>query len=250
MANAAYINNEMQPFIVYGPYGYGKTSYAIKFLAEVYGKYNPQGMCIEPNYDWIEIKKHIYFHPTDFLAKLLSMAGKENRERAIVFDDAGVALSSYSWHDKFVATFAKYLNVVRTHFNCVMFTSPDPVCIIKRVRGMPQLITIKIYKSNSGNVPSHRWLRQAQGYRWWKLPDGKKSGVKPIFMDKFSAKLPDDLYVQYMEMRRDYADYAVLMMKKELELCEKHGVTEANSTRPMDFIPSISQKIGEETNIP
>jgi len=56
------------------------------------------------------------------------------------------------------------------------------------------------------------------------LPDMKKSGVKPIFNDDFSCKLPDDIYEKYMELRKEYADYAVIMMKKELQLLKKSGL--------------------------
>lgn len=246
LINRSWANFEMQPFIVYGPYGYGKTSYSIKCIAEAYGEYK-DGICIAPNYDWDMIKGHLYFHPKDFLAKLMSMAGSDRREKMIVWDDAGFWLSSYEWHEKFISLFARYLNVVRTHFSCVMFTTPTPTCVIKRIRGMPQLISIKIWKAKTEdeNRESSRWARIGQAYRWWLLPDGKKSGVRSVYQDKFSAKLPDEVYAKYMELRRDYADMAIIMMKRELEVYTKEGT---DPKKDFEGRPVPSKVIGEETS--
>lgn len=238
LINKAWNNFEMQPFIIYGPYGFGKTSYAIKCLAEVYGEYK-DGVCIKPCYDWEVIKSHLYFHPKDFLNKLMSMSGTKQREKIIVWDDAGFWLSSYEWHEKFISLFARYLNVVRTHFSCVMFTTPSPTCVIKRIRGMPQLISIKIWKAYSDKQSEYsKWARMGQAYRWWLMPDQKKSGVKSMYQDRFSAKLPDDIYEKYMELRRDYADMAIIMMKKELSEYDKQGIDpKKDFTKVIPMIP-------------
>jgi len=243
LINKAHLFNEMRPFIVYGPYGYGKTAFSIKVLAQVYGKYDEDGNLVEPCYDWHVIRNHLFFHPKEFIDALLdsekikSQHEYDNEKiKCIVWDDAGFWLYSLMWYDRFVKAVGQYMNVARTHFSSIIFTTPSPNNVIKKIRGLPQLITVKIMKASNDRFPSQRFRRIARGYRWWRLPDMKKQGVKPLFEDRFSCKLPDDIYEEYMKMRSEYADYAVLMMKKELEILQKDGLT------PESFIFRESEK--------
>jgi len=205
-----YKYNLFQPFIIYGPYGYGKSSFSIKILMQVYN-----------TTDWDTLRNYIFFHPREFINALVKIMKSGEREKCIVWDDAGFWLYNLEWYDRFVKCVSKYLSVARTHLASIIFTTPTPTMVIKKVRDLPQLLTTKIIKLSNDRFPSQRYKRRAITYQWWRLPDMKKSGVKPKFVDDFDCRLPDDIYEQYMNLRKEYADYAILMMKQTLKDLER-----------------------------
>jgi len=221
MINKAYKYNEFKPFIFYGPYGYGKTSLSIKVLAEVYGKYDENGVLVEPCYDWNVLSKHFVMHPKDFINHLSHLVYNGGREKCLVCDDAGLWLYSLDWYNPFVKGVSKYLNVARTHFASIIFTTPAPQMILKKIRALPDVIAVRIQKCDNDLYESRRIKRLAVGYHWWISPDGKKSGVRTVFQDSFNILLPDDIYKCYCEMRQKYVAWAVELLKRELEAFEK-----------------------------
>jgi len=211
----AYKNNEFRPFIFYGPYGYGKTSLAIKVLAQLYGEWDGDKL-IKPCWDWEVLRDKIVMTPPEFVEKMKQLVSQNKRDLCLLADDAGLWLFALDWYDPFVKAVTKFLNVARTCLASVIFTTPLPTMILGKVRGLPQLISVKIVKA-TGNPEKHaRWMRYATGYRWVVLPDMKKTMVKVVFRDRFYCKLPDDIYKKYCELRQQYVDSAVYYLKKEL----------------------------------
>ena len=203
----AWENDEFIAVIVYGPQRIGKTAYSLKVLAEVMGK---NGV---PDYSIATAKRNLVFPPKQFLERVESITMKEPM---IVWDDAGMWLYALDWYDPWVKAVAKYLNVVGTDLAAVIFTTPLPTWVISKLRGLPQVITIKIIKTGA----SH-FARRATAYRSWMAPDMKKTGVRKIFYDNFSCKLPDRLYRWYHPIRKGYADEAKSMMRGLLEKQDK-----------------------------
>jgi hypothetical protein len=248
MINKAFKYNEFKPFIIYGPYGYGKTSYSIKVLSELYGKYDENGNLVEPCYDWNVLSKHFVMHPRDFINHLSRLVNNGGREKCLVCDDAGLWLYALDWFNPFVKGVSKYLNVARTHFASIIFTTPTPQMILKKIRGLPDAIAVRIQKADNDQYECHRVKRYAVGYLWWISPDGKKSGVRTVFQDQFSIMLPDSVYNAYCEMRRKYVAWAVELLKRELEAFEKGGKLVKKVEVSSELLEAV-KNIGESENI-
>jgi hypothetical protein len=178
-------------FIVYGPVRYGKTAYAMKTLAQVQQTWNPD-----------ILKKYIVFKPEDFITKVKRLREKKEKQSLLIWEDAGVWLNCMKWNDPLVIAISKYLDVSGTDWGGIMFTTPLPGHVIRRIRGLPDCITVKIIKEKDDpNKP-----RLANGYKMSMLPDLKKSIVKPVFNDRFSALMPNVFYSWYQNYRRMFTD--------------------------------------------
>jgi len=200
-----YKNDEFKTIIPYGPLGCGKSTYAIKVLAEILGT---------PKYpDYEAVKDYIVFHPKDFIDRCMN---HEGREHAIIWDDAGLWLHALDFNDPFVKAVGKYISVARTDWAAIIFTTPLPTWIFSKVRDVPDAITLKVRKNIGGSKKQYRY-RQAVAYRFWKSPDLKHSGVKSLWIDDFKGMLPDDFFKWYKPLRDKYATLAKQLMKKELE---------------------------------
>lgn len=195
---------ECKFFIVYGPLRYGKTAYAMKTLAQLHGTWDPK-----------ELSQYVVFTPIDFLLKIKRLRNR-GKQLLLIWEDAGVWLNSMKWNDPLILAISRYLDVVGTDFAGVMFTTPMPSHVIKRVRGIPQCTTVKIHKLNDNASKP----RLALGYRMWMLPDCKKSGVKPIFEDRYSALMPNVFFDWYQKERQSYANETFKEIETELY---KHG---------------------------
>lgn len=208
MINTLYAQNEFKPFIVYGPLGIGKSSYAMKCVAEVYGG--------SDTLNWEAVKSHLVFHPRDFVDCCTKMIEKSQRDKVLIWDDAGLWLNSLEWNSPFIRAVTKYFNVARTNWAAIILTSPLPTYVIKKIRGLPDAITIKIIKT-SNDVDNPQRCRRGKGYRFWIAPDMVKSGVRLIFEDNFTAILPNKFYYWYQPVRDRYAKEAVSYMRRELD---------------------------------
>ncbi|MFA5365710.1 MAG: hypothetical protein WC325_11070, partial [Candidatus Bathyarchaeia archaeon] len=136
MINHAYYHDEFQLFIVYAPLGYGKSAYAVKVLSELYNK------------DWEKVKQYIVFPPKDCVSKCVEMNKTGKREKAIVWDDAGLWLFALQKNDVFVQAVIKYMNVARTNWGAMILTTPTPSWITYKMRNFPQHINVKIIKAS------------------------------------------------------------------------------------------------------
>jgi hypothetical protein len=218
----AYKNNEFQSFIVYGGLGYGKSSYSLKTMFQVYG-----------TWDWEEHKKHLCYTPQEFIN--IIKAAKE-REKLLVWDDAGVWIFNLDTYDPFIKTLTKWFSVARTKFAGVIFTSPSPMWIVRKIRYLPQCMIVKIVKS-SGSSPR---LRTAKAYLNWTAPDFKKTGVKLKWEDHFNVRLPDDYYAKYNPYRESYAQIIQDSIEKELNAQTKRALKKAGMEKDFSDSQNIS----------
>ena len=84
----------------------------------------------------------------------------------LIWDDAGLWLMALEhWHP-FVRAVIKYLNVARTNWASLIFTTPLPTWVIKKIRGFPQAVTLKIIKTRSDKEYPNR-ERMARAFRYW-----------------------------------------------------------------------------------
>jgi hypothetical protein len=191
----AHWNNECQNFIAYGALGYGKTSYALQVLMEIYDTEDPA-----------VLEKYFAFTPEEFLKMV---RGFKKQVPAVVWDDAGVWLYYMDYAQTMTKQLSKMMQMVRTKTASTIFTTPTPTLILGKLRNFPQTLTLKIIKT-SGNSPLSR---RANGYRSWFLPDFKHSGVRKVYEDDFSVMLPNAVYEWYNKKRLGY----VKMLEDEIE---------------------------------
>ena len=203
----AYKKNECRVFIVYGPLGIGKTTYACKVLAELYGTKG------KPN--WDAVKSRIVQTPRQFVEKCEYMMDNHIRDMSLVWDDAGLALLALEHWSPFVRATVKYLNVMRTNLASLICTTPLPTWIIKKIRGFPLCITLKIIRATSDKRRPARH-RIAKAYRFWVTPDMKKTGVMRVYEDHFTALMPNAFYDWYKPYREAYAARAIRNLREQL----------------------------------
>ena len=176
----------------------------MKVLAELYQN------------DWEKVKQFIVFHPKDFVMRCLEMSEKHKREKAIVWDDAGLWLFAMQHNDIFVQSVIKYLNVARTNWAAMILTTPTPSWVIFKMRNFPQNVRIKIIKTHS-DLQGVQRLRMAKAYKSWMAPDFRHSGVRNYYQDNFDATMPQDFYEWYRPVRDGYARQANELMQKSLK---------------------------------
>lgn len=199
MIKQAFNTDQFFLFIIYGPLRYGKSSYASQVLAELFGTWDPE-----------VLKNYIGCEPREVLNRWMT---QRKKELAYCWDDAGLWLHALEWNSPFVRAVGKYLNVAGTDWGGLILTAPLPTWVAKKIRGIPQAITIKIMKC-SGHQPTRRIAR---AYRHWTHPDMKKTGVKKIYEDEFDVMLPQNYYDWYRPYRSQFARTAKQLMYDELK---------------------------------
>ena len=229
----AWVNYEYFGLVVYGPLRSGKSSYSIQALAEVYGVVNTPGwkkalyLLDWPSWvdwflenvelDWDAWKRFMVFKPREFVAKVKETNSEQRL--LLIWDDAGFWLSHYDYHNPFLKAVAEYMNVLASDWASVIFTTPNPKWLLTHVRNLPGGHTGRVSKA-TGN-PYQRTLRYMKVYEGWMAPDLKKTGVRPIFIDHFDVKLPNDVFQEYDAVRRSYAEEAKKRMWETLEHIEQ-----------------------------
>lgn len=140
------------------------------------------------------------------------------REPVYIWDDAGYWLHSMNWNDPLMISIQQYFNVVGTDYNTVILTSPSAKWVLSKISNMPEMIRVTIAKRDGGRGDSDSRLfsRRAKGYKRWESPDLKRGGVNKKFVDDFSCKIRDEVYVEYKPVRDHYARQAKLQIAKNL----------------------------------
>lgn len=178
--------------IVYAPRGYGKSTFAIKTVFDLY--HNGFGFSHDEAYskalectlyDLPEITKRIKHH-----------LDLDSPAPALIFDDAGVYFSGqnygmrYKWH----GLLKSFLDTIRLASSCILMTTPNPQDLASYVRRHDDLmVTIKKESSN--------YQRKAVLYDRYTLPSGT-SRVKKIAETEYSCFLPNKFYTLYSVKRK------------------------------------------------
>jgi hypothetical protein len=163
------------------------------------------------------------FKPREYVMKVRETSRVQRL--LLVWDDAGFWLSHYDYHNPFLKAVSEYLNVSASDWASIIYTTPNPKWVLTHVRNLPGGHTGRVTKV-TGN-PYQRTLRYIKVYKGWVAPDLKKSGVNLVFQDHFDVRLPDDVFKEYDEVRRSYADEAKQRMWETLSYIEKAYGAEA-----------------------
>jgi hypothetical protein len=208
----SYLNDDFHPIIVYGDLRIGKSVYTTKALEQA----------LDYLFGWkltpTNLNRFMGWNPEENVESWLN---EEERMPCYIWDDAGYWLHSLNWTDPTLISIQKYMNVVGTDYNVLIFTTPDPSWILSKIANMSGMVRVKIVKrSGSANITQlqeyRRFARRGIGYKPWKSPDLKRGGVNKVLDDEFSCKMPDRLYEWYKPIRLSYAKKAKLEIMKNL----------------------------------
>ena len=206
---SAYLKDDFMLVIIYGELRMGKSAYALKVLGQVYDYLKDRPLSIDL------VDQYLGWHPAEVVDDWFDI---EKRIPMYIWDDAGYWLFSLQWHDPLLIAVQRYMNVIGTDMNTLVLTTPDPTWILKKIVAMPGAIRVKVYKRDGGQYdnPSRLYSRHARGYKPYRSPDLKKTGVNRILDDDFSCYIPDDVYAVYFPKREHYARMAKLEIRKVL----------------------------------
>jgi len=195
----AFLNDDFILVIIYGPLRMGKSAYAMKVMGQVYDYFYGKPLSVDL------ITNYMGFHPSEVVDDWLSFGDK--RIPMYVWDDAGYWLYSLDWNDPLLKAVQKYMNVVGTDMNCLMLTTPDPTWILSKILNMPGTVRGQIFKRQGDSVDHPSWIyaRRCRGYKPYRMPDLKKTGVNVLWEDDFSCRIPDEVYEYYYPLRHGYA---------------------------------------------
>lgn len=168
---------------IYGDLGIGKTTYALKVLAEYYNDWHKALNSIVSLDEFIDIVEDAKDH--HYIAD------------PVLIDDATLELYYLDFSNKEVKKFIKILTIARLLIKAVVLTLPDNCLLIKKLRSFEGSYSVKIIKADGHNG------RIAKIYKHYTLPDGR-SYIKHIGNDFFTARMPDDIYKQYLKIRNSF----------------------------------------------
>ena len=214
-----YVYDGFFGLIVEGKQRIGKSSYVSQAVAESFGRWEqePKIRCIEPNYE--EVKKWMVFPPKDFLDLVLTV-GVGRKERVAFWDDAGFWLFALDWYDPFVKTISKYIQLAGRQFGSLILTTPSQKLISGKVlEALPSVLLGRVVKIG-GDERLYR-PRKCTIYKRWSYPDGKKGGVKKVWIDNFNAILPDEFFNWYKPKSDHYMDVGLQILKREIRKVTK-----------------------------
>lgn len=191
-------------FMVCGRRGIGKSVYSV---IAVYGVYRELGY--SESEAWRLALNSIKFSIKEVVEYLEEATNNNIKHLALVWDDVRVHAggSSYHLNMKLVSRLVGVLDTVRTALNCLILTCPSPKGLLSVLQSYDDYL-IKIRYAEKGG-----WYRQSTGYLWSTLPSGKKVIYKK-FVDTYMCRLPNVIYAQYMDVRKQALKDALSKLKE------------------------------------
>ena len=233
----AYRFDDFLLVIIYGPLRMGKSAYAMKVMGQVYEYFFDEPL--SPAL----ITQNMGFHPADVVD---AWANITDRIPMYIWDDAGYWLYSMDWNNPLLKAIQKYFNVIGTDMNCLMLTTPDPTWILSKLVNMPGTLRGQVMKTrgdnNMSDAPGMRYARRCRGYKPYRAPDLKKTGVNVKWEDNFSCLIPQDIYDFYQPMRKGYADLAKLAIQEVLTAQRKKGKAPPRLTDTVKNLETLADK--------
>ena len=236
--DAWYPPEEFKLMTIYGPLGYGKSTYACKLGVDVLRRVYR----ITDAEAWVLLKQFIVFHPEQFFAKLKNLT-KYNIRRIpfLIWDDAGYWLYALEWNDPFILKVGKYMSLARTHLGGVVMTTLSPDYIFKKLRKFPQALNVSIIKKTGSRKGKDLYKRQAKAYlQYYNIVKGYR--IKgPIYQDDFLCLMPDEFYNWYKPLRDAYEDMALRLMMEEWDAVrDKSKLVQLEIKHPHLRVPDLT----------
>jgi len=179
--------------IIEGERGYGKSSYALKVMAQVYQ--NLEGLDDEGS--WNRAIDNMIFSMEDMTKRITGNIDNDIVTPVWCLDDATVHFSSYKFFTNLfeVILIHGLFDTIRTACTGLLMTCPKRDLLLAALRNYDDF-KIEIYMNDG-------WQRIARGYKIKTTPIGQRRIYKD-FEDCYSCYLPDWVYDKYMEKRKFY----------------------------------------------
>jgi len=117
------------------------------------------------------------FKPEEFLNLILTV---NEKQQAVVWDDAGYWLFALDWYEEFVKAESRFMQLAGTLFGAIILTTPNQTLISSKVMAsLPNYYVCNVTKTSSNSYTLRP--RIAKVYESWNYPDGKKGGVCGIY---------------------------------------------------------------------
>lgn len=249
--NKCYYFDKFLGLTVEGVQRVGKSSYTCKALAQAHGEWERDRetdrlVCVKSDFN--AVKPWLVFLPREFLN--LVFAYGEEKERAVIWDDAGFWLFALDWYEPFVKAVSRYSQLCGTQFGALIMTTPDKRLISQKVLdALPKMKVCEIVENGKDSY-YHR-PRIARVYERWNWADGKRGGVKKKYEDKFNAMLPDDFYDWYFPKRKEYLEEGKKILKREVSRLEgRTGEKTPEQKRDQqEIMETVIKVVGDESKL-
>lgn len=179
--------------IIEGERGYGKSSYALKVMAQVYQ--NLEGLDDEAS--WNRAIDNMVFSMDDLVRYINSNIASDTVSPVWCLDDATVHFSSYKFFTNLYEVILVHgmFDTIRTACTGLLLTCPKRDLLLAALRNYDDF-KIEI-------VMNDGWERIARGYKIKTTPVGQRRIYKN-FEDDYSCYLPNWVYDKYMVKRKFY----------------------------------------------
>ncbi|ACZ35793.1 DnaA-like protein [Betafusellovirus yellowstonense] len=216
---SAYHNIGFVSAVVFGKQGSGKTTYALKVARDVFWKLNN----LENKDDaWDYVRNAYFFELPNALDKIQDAIDNDYRIPLIIFDDAGIWMSKYVWYEDYMKVFYKIYALIRTRVSAVIFTTPSPedIAFYLREKGWYQ---IRVTMVNRNKMIARATLYAKD---FGRNTSGEiVTQVKTKALDFFKVQIPDNIYKEYMQRRKETERKLLEELRKTLStLNEKKAV--------------------------
>lgn len=245
--NQAYYFDKFIGVTVEGVQRVGKTSYSCKSLAQASGEWimdksTGELHCVKSNFE--EVKKWLVFLPKEFLGLVFDYA--DEKQRAVIWDDAGFWLFALDWYEPFVKAVSRYSQLCGTQFAALILTTPDKRLISQKVLdALPRMKVCEIVEAGKDTY-KHR-PRIARVYEKWNWADGKRGGVKKKWIDKFNAMLPDDFYDWYFPKRKSYLEEGKKILQREVMRLDIK--TKGTRKEEEEIMETVHRVVGDDSRL-
>lgn len=224
----AYVTAGYQQFLILGPQGTGKTTYALLVMYDIYR-------------DWDTVLQHFFYDPTlafkelKLLTQKLKSIIKTDKDKwflkrikVICFDDAGIWLSKYwySINPRLVLLINSIFDFIRSNCAACLFTCPD-ADILKTLRKKSWYRVKVAYRKKFTHSD-----RVAIGYKANFSVTGR-TFVRKVFEDYFkTSQLPSDVRKEVLERRFEAQERLYKIFERlNLDVEIRNGVLEVVSVR-------------------
>ena len=206
-------NNSIVIAYVYGPMGYGKTSYALWTAYEVLG-------------DWDKVLDHLFFDLDEALDFMYKHVMRGRRIPVMILDDAGFFLNRLTWWEKPKVEFMELFNLARSIAASIIFTSPTeevPRQLLSKTNfrvSVRPLADEEIQQSEGASMAVEAaqafglepFVAVAKGYRLNILPSFMKI-VQKEYIDYYPLHYP--VFDEYNKIRMRHIKKRVIEIRKK-----------------------------------
>jgi len=205
----AYESDEIFSAVIFGQRGYGKSSFCMKILYDLF--HNGLGYGYNPA--WNKVLENTLHSKKMFSEKFDNLREEDDKARGLHLDDAEQWLSSLVWQKKgnkkerkLMEEIRTLLPAMRTRSSGNLFSCDNPLKLDTSIRDRP-LKRIKIVKIDN---PKFQRPRQARVYSQDVYPSlTQRIDGDSLWTHDFDATLPDEVFRKYNKMRKSYSDRAI-----------------------------------------